>query len=779
MNMRRMSISCTKLYPAILMCFICLCGIATVSVSIAADYPTATSVPFTGLDGSTWEQVNVPGFNNVNNISVVAMAEYQGHLYALTRNQVQGCEVWRTNSSGGWEQVSFPSGVPNGIYGNTKINNVWARMIVFNGKLYFGFSSGLQGNYLGSTGAEIWRYDGTTWVPVISDLKDVDETGSITGISSCALNDSSPTATITDNTQSWTANQWAGGVLQITSGAGKYRKFWIISNTSNTLTIQQNEVAGKYVSGQTTEFTNCAARTYNNPFPMYSYTLGAVSVGDFYEIGMGTDENGFGNFWNKTITAMRIFNNILYVSTGLNYEYGAQVWYTENGDDWYVTPSTINVPAPYNFNSFGNFHTGTIGAAYPGGYKAVSSSVTDLIVSSVSGSPVLYAGGTGTSGAYADGGLGGCARVARLTANGWEMIVDINVDANSTGSNENGLGSPATCGTNEYNFQTWSFADFSNKLVAGIVGAGARVAYAPTGLADIKNDGSWHYSVGDGNVDPSDPSYVDPLGTSVYHNGFDGYKYTDGNYQNLGVNLFVFDTTLYGGIVCQYVPEYSIPPAKSEFKGSQIWKSPDGLIWTQVTNNGFGDTDTIIFEAFTKFDGRLYVSGSKGSSATPSGLGGSKIYRLVPPPECGNGIIEAGEQCEFDVDCAQGFECKNCQCVEKPTVIDLVRFEAKGKLARIFLKWETASEIDNVGFNIYRSESPEGPFVDKINSALIPAKGSATEGAAYKFVDWKVEKDKTYYYKLEDVDNTDNRTFHGPVNAKAWFLLKGKGPRPR
>ena len=60
-----------------------------------------------------------------------------------------------------------------------------------------------------------------------------------------------------------------------------------------------------------------------------------------------TDENGFGDYWNKTITKMHLFDNKLYVSTGLNYEYGAQVWYTEDGDDW-----TAIEPA----NSFGNYH---------------------------------------------------------------------------------------------------------------------------------------------------------------------------------------------------------------------------------------------------------------------------------------------------------------------------------------------------------------------------------------------------------------------------------------
>jgi hypothetical protein len=712
----------------------------------ASNVPAALET-ITATDGSTWERVNVPGFGNNNNFSVVAMAGYQGRLYALTRNQSQGCEVWRTNGTG-WDQVLFPGGITNGIYGNTQINNVWARMIAFNGKLYFGFSSGLQGNYLGSTGCEIWRYDGSTWEPVISDKKDIDESGTINNISGCTAGDGDTTATITDSAKNWSTNQWAGGILQITSGNGQYRRFRIISNTADTLTIQQNEVAGTYnSSGQETEYTICASKTYNNPFPKYSYTLGAVAVGDNYEIGMGNDENGFGNFWNKTITAMRIFNNKLYVSTGLNYEYGGQVWYTENGNDWFVTPSVINVPAPFNYYSFGNFHTGTVGAPYPGGKKPVSSSVTDLIVSSVSGTPVLYAGGTGTSGAYADGGLGGCARMARLTDNGWEMIVDINVDTNATGSNENGFGSPATCGTNQYNFQAWSFADFSNKLLSGIVGDGARVVYAPSGLADIKDDGSWHYSVGEGNRDPGDPSYVDPLGTSDYLNGFDGYQYTANPlgslYQNIAVNLFPTAYTLYGGTIAQYAPEYDVPPGSintppdlSQLKGAQIWKSPDGLTWTQVTNNGLGDTNIVNFEAFTIYEGVLYVSGSKGASSTPSGLGGAKIFRQT-----------------------------------SPTLIGLSSFEADAGWRQINLIWTTESEVNNAGFNIYRAESAEGNY-EKINDSLIAAQGSLMQGAAYEYVDKDVKNKKTYYYKLEDVDLNGTSTMHGPVSAIPKSMLK-------
>ena len=72
-------------------------------------------------------------------------------------------------------------------------------------------------------------------------------------------------------------------------------------------------------------------------------------------------------------------------------------------------------------------------------------------------------------------------------------------------------------------------------------------------------------------------------------------------------------------------------PTISQLHGSQIWKTSDTATWTQVTSNGFGDTNIINFEAFTGFAGSLYVSGSKGASSTPEGLGGAKIYRLQVP----------------------------------------------------------------------------------------------------------------------------------------------------
>ncbi|MCX5895484.1 MAG: hypothetical protein NTZ51_06610 [Proteobacteria bacterium] len=81
----------------------------------------------------------------------------------------------------------------------------------------------------------------------------------------------------------------------------------------------------------------------------------------------------------------------------------------------------------------------------------------------------------------------------------------------------------------------------------------------------------------------------------------------------------------------------------------------------------------------------------------------------------------------------------------------------------VTLVWITGSEIDNGGFNLYRSDSEEGEYI-KINDTLITAEGNAG-GSSYEFVDKDVKNGKTYYYKLEDVDLNGNSTFHGSVSA--------------
>jgi hypothetical protein len=98
------------------------------------------------------------------------------------------------------------------------------------------------------------------------------------------------------------------------------------------------------------------------------------------------------------------------------------------------------------------------------------------------------------------------------------------------------------------------------------------------------------------------------------------------------------------------------------------------------------------------------------------------------------------------------------------TLIELASFTAAPKSRKVILNWSTESEIDNAGFNLYRSETADGEYT-KINASLVPAQGFSTKGASYEFSDDHIQNRKTYYYKLEDIDLKGTSTFHGPVSA--------------
>ncbi len=121
--------------------------------------------------------------------------------------------------------------------------------------------------------------------------------------------------------------------------------------------------------------------------------------------------------------------------------------------------------------------------------------------------------------------------------------------------------------------------------------------------------------------------------------------------------------------------------------------------------------------------------------------------------------------------------------VENLTVVTLASFTATPHAGYVLVEWETASEIDNAGFNVWRSEAEAGTYTS-LNTHLIPARGGPTTGASYSYDDEAVTNGVTYWYKLEDVDTHGASTFHGPASATShrlrWIylpvLLKGSNP---
>jgi hypothetical protein len=68
----------------------------------------------------------------------------------------------------------------------------------------------------------------------------------------------------------------------------------------------------------------------------------------------------------------------------------------------------------------------------------------------------------------------------------------------------------------------------------------------------------------------------------------------------------------------------------------------------------------------------------------------------------------------------------------------------------VMIKWRTESELNNLGFDVYRSESLDGIFT-KVNQTRIQGAGTDATPHDYKFFDENVEVGKTYYYYFEDI----------------------------
>lgn len=106
-----------------------------------------------------------------------------------------------------------------------------------------------------------------------------------------------------------------------------------------------------------------------------------------------------------------------------------------------------------------------------------------------------------------------------------------------------------------------------------------------------------------------------------------------------------------------------------------------------------------------------------------------------------------------------------------PTAVLWSAFDAQAVGATVLVTWETTSELDIAGFNVFRSASADGQYA-KLNAALIPATGGPAQGAAYSYEDSNVTAGGTYYYKIEAVSTGGQITVNGPISVRLGGGLK-------
>jgi hypothetical protein len=84
------------------------------------------------------------------------------------------------------------------------------------------------------------------------------------------------------------------------------------------------------------------------------------------------------------------------------------------------------------------------------------------------------------------------------------------------------------------------------------------------------------------------------------------------------------------------------------------------------------------------------------------------------------------------------------------------------------IKWVTASELNNFGFDVFRGDSEEGSFV-RVNENTIAGAGSSDTPNQYEFVDDSIAAETVYWYYVESISMSGEREKFTPT-----FLSKAK-----
>lgn len=114
------------------------------------------------------------------------------------------------------------------------------------------------------------------------------------------------------------------------------------------------------------------------------------------------------------------------------------------------------------------------------------------------------------------------------------------------------------------------------------------------------------------------------------------------------------------------------------------------------------------------------------------------------------------------------------------TAVKLYDFKATPQEKDILVEWKTASEYNNLGFNLFRATSAAGANYIKLNTDLIPpVDPGGMQGGEYSYVDsYNLDPTTTYYYWLQDVDLNGTLTLHGPVSARLTEVPDVFDPHP-
>jgi hypothetical protein len=112
------------------------------------------------------------------------------------------------------------------------------------------------------------------------------------------------------------------------------------------------------------------------------------------------------------------------------------------------------------------------------------------------------------------------------------------------------------------------------------------------------------------------------------------------------------------------------------------------------------------------------------------------------------------------------------------TPVELTSFSASVVKGAVNLSWKTATEVNNMGFNVERSANKS----DWTKLAFVQGNQTSTSTISYSYVDKSVNQTGNYYYRLKQIDNDGSYKYssiiEADVNSPSVFALNQNYPNP-
>jgi uncharacterized repeat protein (TIGR01451 family) len=235
---------------------------------------------------------------------------------------------------------------------------------------------------------------------------------------------------------------------------------------------------------------------------------------------------------------------------------------------------------------------------------------------------------------------------------------------------------------------------------------------------------------------------------------------------------------------CPFGPQASLTIDKTVSPSEFAYGYTGPVVYSIVVTNPSQHTAVGVKVEDDDFAACLTISGVTVTPSTGATLVSSDPLEVAVDSLAANGGQVTVEVTAYGSTCSQGSYVNNAETfatnaalvtdpatltVLATTAVDLASFTATGAGDAVRVAWRTATEIDNLGFNLYRADWIDAPRT-KLNAALIPGQAPGSPvGGSYQFVDGVVQPGARYYYWLEDVDLYGRATLHGPITAKLGF----------